>query len=491
MLSAVQKVVMQLQLESKRNEARAVRIVARHYKNLNLADLMALVAQVSDTPAPAKRVAELDRLMGAFGRAAQELAQSPDAMSALLQNAVRSGVYASGDMIAAAGGALEAFRVAPDIEMGYVSAARTRFGLYWDKEQRRMADEVQSALFEGLDRGQSSAQIANRLTERVQVSRSRATLIARNELGNASAYGQQVTQEEAGITHYEWVAASDERVRPEHQARNGKIFAWDKPPADGHPGQPIQCRCVSVPVIAGVRELPKPEEKPKTKPEEKPKEKPEAKPEDKPEQESSLDLASEKLVVKGNGKLAGFARRALEIIDSVHGVENLKEIPFGTSHSKKELGSMHRFPDGSSAKLVLSSSSPHPLMTVAHEVGHWIHNDALGGTIHWDRADPDLRAVVETARSTATIERVRTDFNEGKITMDDHNYYRDPREIWARAYAQYVAQKSGDEDMLKQLKGMRTGMRQWPEDEFKPVFEKIDELLTKKGWRKEKKDAGL
>ena len=46
-----------------------------------------------------------------------------------------------------------------------------------------------------------------------------------------------------------WRTVGDSRVRTAHRAREGQIFAWDKPPSDGHPGQPINCRCYAEPII--------------------------------------------------------------------------------------------------------------------------------------------------------------------------------------------------------------------------------------------------
>ena len=54
-------------------------------------------------------------------------------------------------------------------------------------------------------------------------------------------------QQKLGITHYTWRTSQDERVRHEHVLRDGRRFAWDNPPDDGHPGQPIRCRCVAEP----------------------------------------------------------------------------------------------------------------------------------------------------------------------------------------------------------------------------------------------------
>ncbi len=43
--------------------------------------------------------------------------------------------------------------------------------------------------------------------------------------------------------------AGDERVRPSHEALDGTRQRWDDPPAEGHPGEPINCRCIAEPVL--------------------------------------------------------------------------------------------------------------------------------------------------------------------------------------------------------------------------------------------------
>ncbi len=44
-------------------------------------------------------------------------------------------------------------------------------------------------------------------------------------------------------THYIWRTAGDDKVRPSHAANDGKIIAWDNPPATGNPGEDFNCRC--------------------------------------------------------------------------------------------------------------------------------------------------------------------------------------------------------------------------------------------------------
>lgn len=47
--------------------------------------------------------------------------------------------------------------------------------------------------------------------------------------------------------YYIWSTQDDDKVRPSHAANEGRIFAWDNPPATGNPGDEPGCRCMAVP----------------------------------------------------------------------------------------------------------------------------------------------------------------------------------------------------------------------------------------------------
>lgn len=84
--------------------------------------------------------------------------------------------------------------------------------------------------------------------------KSRAKLIARDQVAKFNGEINRVRQTNLGLTRYVWSTSQDERVRPEHARREGKIFEWSKPPRDGHPGIPVQCRCVALPIVEDILE---------------------------------------------------------------------------------------------------------------------------------------------------------------------------------------------------------------------------------------------
>lgn len=114
-------------------------------------------------------------------------------------------------------------------------------------ELRRELEEV---LADALQKGSRHELVARRIAERLHVARSRAKVIARDQLQKYQAQVNEAQQRRAGIERYVWRhSGSGRNPRPEHLARDGRVFSWSDPPADGHPGAAIQCRCTAEPVM--------------------------------------------------------------------------------------------------------------------------------------------------------------------------------------------------------------------------------------------------
>lgn len=62
----------------------------------------------------------------------------------------------------------------------------------------------------------------------------------RTALGTNSS-GASTRAENEG--KYIWRTRGDNKVRSEHAERDGKVFEWNNPPEDGHPGEAPNCRC--------------------------------------------------------------------------------------------------------------------------------------------------------------------------------------------------------------------------------------------------------
>lgn len=108
-------------------------------------------------------------------------------------------------------------------------------------------DRVEQGVMASLQAGTLNDTLADDLLKIEGVTKNRAKLIARDQLGKINSRLSQIRQQSLGITHYYWSTSHDERVRDRHRRWDGDLIAWDKPPIDGHPGQAIQCRCTAIP----------------------------------------------------------------------------------------------------------------------------------------------------------------------------------------------------------------------------------------------------
>lgn len=117
---------------------------------------------------------------------------------------------------------------------------------------RKFFSEIESIVNNGFQNGYTYRQIQSEILAVGESTKKRAKLIARDQVGKLNGQFNQARQESLGIDGYTWDTSGDERVRDSHRALDGKKFKWNKPPAVGHPGQEIQCRCAAIPDIDGM-----------------------------------------------------------------------------------------------------------------------------------------------------------------------------------------------------------------------------------------------
>lgn len=115
------------------------------------------------------------------------------------------------------------------------------------------AERVHEVAREGIAKGWRADRVADAIMEGGNVTRSRAELIARTEVGRTSTLLTQARAEHVGSTGYIWRTADDSDVRASHREMAGKFVPWDKPPTldnmTGHAGTLPNCRCYCEPVI--------------------------------------------------------------------------------------------------------------------------------------------------------------------------------------------------------------------------------------------------
>ncbi|HCV3155069.1 phage head morphogenesis protein [Acinetobacter baumannii] len=112
---------------------------------------------------------------------------------------------------------------------------------------QQYADKLEVLITNALQTGQTNEELAKAIKQLGLSTDYRARLIASDQMGKINGQINQARQLSMGVETYTWQTAKDERVRPDHQHKQGKTFRWDSPPDGGHPGQPIRCRCTALP----------------------------------------------------------------------------------------------------------------------------------------------------------------------------------------------------------------------------------------------------
>ena len=128
-------------------------------------------------------------------------------------------------------------------------------------------------------------------------------------------------------------------------------------------------------------------------------------------------------------------------------------------------------------------------LTFVHEFGHYLDFEAFGTPGSSASRGNDMSDVMDTIRATDHYQRL--DGMRGATTdpaeLRDLNYLLDDAELFARAYSQWVAERSMDPMLLSQLDGYRLPVTDrelafrrdyvWPDEDFAPVAAAFDDLF--------------
>ena len=192
------------------------------------------------------------------------------------------------------------------------------------------------------------------------------------------------------------------------------------------------------------------------------------------------------LNVRMRGAVAKATKRALEAIDRVHGDGPLPRLDVVQLQSKQYLGLFQYYPGGKANDIRILAKGPYPELTVCHEVGHFLDFSGMpgGGFTSENGKLEEMRDIIARIRAMETFHEITR--REGYYYQQ---YLQDPTELWARVYAQYIATKSGDEVMLRQLDAVLASpdeslrLTQWPHAEFLPIAQSVDILFERLQWR--------
>jgi len=108
-----------------------------------------------------------------------------------------------------------------------------------------MKKDVAFQLREGMLRGEHPTKIADRIAEVAQITKNKATRIARTEATRVFNEAASDRYKKAGIEKFTWTAIGDERTCDICDGLDGQIFSIgsQKPPIH------VNCRCTIVPLI--------------------------------------------------------------------------------------------------------------------------------------------------------------------------------------------------------------------------------------------------
>lgn len=108
-------------------------------------------------------------------------------------------------------------------------------------------DEVERVVHQGVLEGVSTSKIRDNIVDAGRKTTNNGMLIARDQTGNVMSTITKERQTQAGVEHYIWRDSGDNRVRSTHESFDGERYSWKEGSPEGHPGEPIQCRCIAIP----------------------------------------------------------------------------------------------------------------------------------------------------------------------------------------------------------------------------------------------------
>jgi 8-oxo-dGTP pyrophosphatase MutT (NUDIX family) len=121
---------------------------------------------------------------------------------------------------------------------------------------QKMLGQVQSDVWRTVTSGSDLASLKEKLQHTYGITHNRAALIARDQNNKAKAVYENARRQELGITQAIWVHShGGVEPRRTHLQMDGKTYdiakgMWDRDEGEFvHPGQLINCRCVSRPIL--------------------------------------------------------------------------------------------------------------------------------------------------------------------------------------------------------------------------------------------------
>lgn len=113
----------------------------------------------------------------------------------------------------------------------------------------KIAADIGNLVAKGIQDGTRFEEMRTSIAASLDTSLKKAELIARDQTGKLYGQLNADRQKSLGVTQFIWRTMLDNRVRSEHEDREGETYDYSDPPDGELPGEPILCRCFAEPVI--------------------------------------------------------------------------------------------------------------------------------------------------------------------------------------------------------------------------------------------------
>ena len=204
-------------------------------------------------------------------RAAERLSQKTGALTRLEKDVSKSGHMAKTHSIKDWGDQVKEV-LGQDISTKYYEEKMEDMVQQWIRENvskittipNEYLAEVEAIIRWGYETKQPKVNVYRRLEKQIGLTKSKARMIARDQIGTLNAQMTRYEHESAGIGKYKWITKRDGRVRDMHRALHGTVHKWSEPVAEWymtksrgivytgryiHPGEGYGCRCTASPVF--------------------------------------------------------------------------------------------------------------------------------------------------------------------------------------------------------------------------------------------------
>jgi GNAT superfamily N-acetyltransferase len=156
---------------------------------------------------------------------------------------------------------------------------------------------------------------------------------------------------------------------------------------------------------------------------------------------------------------------------------------FGFTHLGSEDSATARSLSGGKIAVEETTDPKFQISAIVHEYAHQLDRSVLGTESDWytmNNAVPG-NPLYDALMASPTVQKIKNDEVELLKGDPDRVKFAAMRELFARAFEQYVANRSSNQTLKERLRKLQAdpmlGFQQWQDDEFKPIERELDKVL--------------